>query len=420
MGKTSAKTLEAMIDNVGDSYYKLENELAMEKEKMVKEVAYEKAKIDAIIKGIDNDSPGKVSSFFKDFGFDLLIGSGITGLLAMAIYGGTTSVIEASERANFSKDVQTVEMEYQQWKVENPNATLNQKKQFVLDSSKKTLGDTSTVGIAFDDSAKENVCMWNTTIPHTDVHQAISYDSNKTDCSRMDILASPDGSTVVKDTSVKAAPIKTNPSTPSPINDIANTIMLVGGATLAVGAVGTGVGFGAKKIRANGRKRKDSLQVWDDLMDRHDAVRKAWALYELDPMKMLDYPVLSDMREKVTVDLHAALRKANSARPVDARTAVSQGLRSEKYEELVEVLETAFHVAEIEAKRIQWTKFSEDEKKRLMTAKNLLSFVLDANGSEFERQAAYKRLAKEINGLVVLPDMTLKSLENTMRQMLTN
>lgn len=420
MGKTSTKSLEAMIDSVGESYYKLEKELAIEKEKMGKDFTLEKAKIEAIIKNVDNDAPGKVSSFFKDYGFDLLIGGGITGLLAMAVYGGATSVIEASERANFAKDVKTIEIEYQQWKAENPSATLDQKKQFVLDSSKKTLGETSTVGIAFEDSAKESVCMWNTTIPHTDVHQAISYDSTKTDCSRMDILASPEGFATVKDTSVKAAPAKTNPSTPSPINDIANTVMLVGGATLAVGAVGTGVGLGAKKIRANGRKRKDSLQAWDDLMTRHDVVRKSWALYELDPMKMLDYPVLSDMREKVTVELHAALRKANSARPVDARTAVSQGLRSEKYEGLVEALETAFHVAETEAKRIQWNKFSADEKKRLMTAKNLLSFVLDANGSEFERQAAYKRLAKEINGLVVLPDMTLKSLESTMRQMLTD
>lgn len=405
MGKITAERLEAKIDAqaiVGDDA----------SPKMVETV--EKAQIEAIIQAIDDDTHG-FSGFFKEYGPDLLLHGTILGLIGMGIFSGVNDFVAREKKTALHREVITIGQEFQEWKVLNPTADKEKEKQFIIDSVKKNMPDTSHLGVAFDASKNDSICLWQDNIGSSNVRQAVSFSSTSIDCSRMDILASPEGSTIVKDTSEKPAePVKKDTS---PVSDIANTVMLVGGATLAVG---TGVGFGVKRVRANGRKRKDALQVWDDLMARHDDIRKAWALYELDPMMMLDYPVLSDMREKVTVNLHAALRKANTLRPADAHIAVSQGLRSERYEEAVEALETAFHVAENEAKRIQWNQFSADEQKRLMTAKNLLSFVLDANGSEFERQAAYKRLAKEINGLIVLPDMTLKSLETTMRPMLTD
>lgn len=407
MGKITAERLEAIIDAqtaTSDTTSPEMNDIV------------EKAKIEAVINAIDNEPRG-VSAFFEEYGTDLLIHGTVIGLLGMAIFSGVNASVELGKKSNLKNNLLSIGQEYNQWKIDNPTADTEQKKQFVLDAVSKNVEETSHLGVAFDDSQNDSICLWNSDIRDSHVRQAVSFSSTKVDCSRMDILASPEGETIVKDISEK--PAEAVKKEPSPINDIANTIMLVGGATLAVGAVGTGIGFGVKRVRTNGRKRKDAVQIWDDLIARHDEIRKAWALYELDPMKMLDYPVLSDMREKVTVDLHAALRKANGLRPVDAHIAASQGLRSEKYEETVEALETAFHVAETEAKRIQWNKFSADEQKCLMTAKNLLSFVLDANGSEFERQAAYKRLAKEISGLLVLPDMTLKSLETTMRKMLT-
>ena len=414
MGNKTAERLEALLDAeiaAGD-------DISPE----VKE-ATENAKAELIMEAVDNANGPKLKDVFIDNFFHIIIGSVVLGFIGMAAVGTVHNYQQLVKKSELRQDAAQIMNSYQQWLVLNNNATPEQKKQYVLNAVKAEVGDVSHVGIAFDENTKDGICIWKNNIDNSRVDRAVSYVSNNADCSRMDILASPEGTSIVKDTSEKPAeaPLAAPPvkKESNGVADAANTVMLVGGAVIAVGAVGTGVGFGAKKAKANSRRKKRAVKDWEDAMERHDSIRKSWALYELDPMKMLDYPVLSDMRETVTVQLHAALRKANLLRPVDAKVAVSEEADFSKYLASVDALEIAFHSAENEAKRVQWSKFNADEQKRLMTAKNLLNFVLDANGSEFERQAAYKRLAKEINGLLVLPDMTLQALESNIRQMLT-
>ena len=62
-------------------------------------------------------------------------------------------------------------------------------------------------------------------------------------------------------------------------------------------------------------------------MKAHDAVNKRWLDYELDVGKLIDYPVMTDVREPLTVAFLRAKREADGLRPAapggsqDRRTA---------------------------------------------------------------------------------------------------
>ena len=71
----------------------------------------------------------------------------------------------------------------------------------------------------------------------------------------------------------------------------------------------------------------------------------------------------------------------------------------------------AFDVAEREARRIRDSKFTGPERDRLATARKLLRIASDAGSTPAERQTAYKRARRELDGLIVLPDATTAALE---------
>ena len=60
------------------------------------------------------------------------------------------------------------------------------------------------------------------------------------------------------------------------------------------------------------------------LMKAHDTVNKRWLDYELDVGKLIDYPVMTDVREPLTVAFLRAKREADGLRPAapaEVRTA---------------------------------------------------------------------------------------------------
>ncbi|HET9347597.1 MAG TPA: hypothetical protein VLT34_18035 [Arthrobacter sp.] len=153
------------------------------------------------------------------------------------------------------------------------------------------------------------------------------------------------------------------------------------------------------------------------LIDSHDAVNRRWLDYELDVGKLIDFPVMTDVREPLTVAFLRAKRTADSLRPgapEDITTAAQLG----EYREAVHSFELAFDVAEREARRIKDSNFTGPERDRLATARKLLRIASDAAATPAERQTAYKRARRELDGLIVLPDATLAALEEKIAGMI--
>lgn len=333
----------------------------------------------------------------------------LTGLCILTVF----ATVNLTNINKLQKDVKQATEKYEIWSKNNPSASLDTKKNTVLGLTKDFTADGNT-GIAFD-STNGKICAWKTkAMSNTIINHAVSANSSYDDCSSMETIVAPTG--------VAAEKPVAKPQESAPAPEFPWSMML--GILTTVGVVLAGTGgiiFGAKKVSATRNKREEETLALettiDNLLSRHDAVRSAWAAYELDPMKMLDYPLLSDMREKTTSNLLMALRKANSLRENNTRKTLGSPTVLSSYEGSVLELEHAFEVAEREAKRVRWGQFSDDERKRLHTAKNLLSFVMDNAATEHERQSAYKRLTKELEGLVQLPAITLNALENGIQKM---
>jgi hypothetical protein len=146
------------------------------------------------------------------------------------------------------------------------------------------------------------------------------------------------------------------------------------------------------------------------LMATHDATNRRWLEYELDVGKLIDFPLMTDVREPLTVAFLRAKREADGQRPANAGDLRSvSGL--DAYRQAVNNFAVALDVAEREARRIRDSKFSGPERERLATARKLLMIAENSAATPAERQAAYKRVRRELDGLIALPDVTLAALE---------
>lgn len=146
------------------------------------------------------------------------------------------------------------------------------------------------------------------------------------------------------------------------------------------------------------------------LVEAHDAVNRRWLDYELDVGKLIDFPVMTDVREPLTVAFLRAKREADGLRPADPGQ-ITTADRLVEYRAAVRSFELAFDVAEREARRIRDSNFTGPERERLATARKLLRIASDTAATPAERQTAYKRARRELDGLIVLPDETLAALE---------
>ncbi len=151
--------------------------------------------------------------------------------------------------------------------------------------------------------------------------------------------------------------------------------------------------------------------------DEHDAVNRRWLDYELDVGKLIDFPMMSDVREPLTVAFLRAKRDADGLRPLNG-TEITAKSRWDDYRNSVNTYAVAFEVAEKEAHRIKDSAFSQEERHRLGTARKLVKIAENEGATPAERQTAYKRARKELDGLIVLPDVTIAALEQKVARML--
>jgi hypothetical protein len=146
------------------------------------------------------------------------------------------------------------------------------------------------------------------------------------------------------------------------------------------------------------------------LMSTHSDINKRWLEYELDVGKLIDYPVMTDVREPLTVAFLRAKREADGLRPAAPEDITSKA-RMDEYRAAVNSFQIAFEIAEREAKRIKDRNFSEPDRERLATARKLLRIAEDEAATPAERQTAYKRARRGLEGLIVLPEATIAALE---------
>jgi hypothetical protein len=169
--------------------------------------------------------------------------------------------------------------------------------------------------------------------------------------------------------------------------------------------------------QASGRTRDNeetSRAALAKVLEAHDQADARWLDYEVDIAKLLDFPLMTDMRDPLTMAFHKAKRHADLLRPdrpQDVAALAGDRTAQSEYRNAVHEYISAFEIAEAEATRRRRSGFSEDEQQRLARAQNLLHLAQDEAATREERQNAYARATKELDGLFVLPAPARASIE---------
>jgi hypothetical protein len=162
------------------------------------------------------------------------------------------------------------------------------------------------------------------------------------------------------------------------------------------------------------RTATNQASQWRSLrrvVEEHDRTDTRWLEYELDVAKLLDFPLMTDMRDPFTVAFHKAKLRADFLRPVKAEDLLDDREAAAQYVAAVEDYVTAFNSAEAEAKRKRRSDFSRTAQQRIARAQSLLRVASDCAAAPQERQKAYELARSELDGLVVLPAATQAGIE---------
>jgi hypothetical protein len=165
---------------------------------------------------------------------------------------------------------------------------------------------------------------------------------------------------------------------------------------------------------ASGAARRDEAGYKREMLkviERHNRTDARWLEYEMDIAKLLDFPLITDMREPLTIAFHKAKSRADWLRPDSVDAIVGDRAAQLEYRDAVGEYIAAFDVAESEAIRRRRSDFSEEAQQRLERAQHLLWLASDGGATPQERQNAYLRAQKELDGLIVLPATTRASIE---------
>ena len=168
---------------------------------------------------------------------------------------------------------------------------------------------------------------------------------------------------------------------------------------------------------ARGRAKVDDATFRREtarVLEQHQRTDARWLDYEMDVAKLLDFPMMTDMRQPLTVAFHKARSRADLLRPVtvddvDRDTAL-------EYRDAVHDYATAFEVAETEAVRRRRSDFSAEGQERIERAQRLLRLASDSAATPDERRNAYGRAQRELDGLIVLPAVTRMALERSVKR----
>jgi hypothetical protein len=169
--------------------------------------------------------------------------------------------------------------------------------------------------------------------------------------------------------------------------------------------------FPADEVPRRGGDQTAQWQAIKRTIREHDRTETRWLDYELDVGKLLDYPLMTDMREPLTQRFHRARLRTDFLRPADAADLLGDADVARQYRDAVEEYVTAFDVAESEAIRRRQSDFSRADQQRLGRAKRALRIASDAAATPQERERAFDVARGELDGLIVLPERTRVAIE---------
>ena len=170
----------------------------------------------------------------------------------------------------------------------------------------------------------------------------------------------------------------------------------------------------AQSVEAGGPQRTTKSAQWQAIVRtvrEHDRTDTRWLDYEIDITKLLDYPLMTDMRDPLTERFHRAKLRADLLRPADAGDLLDDSVAAREYRDAVEEYVTAFDVAEAEAMRRRRSGFSREEQQRLSRAHSTLRIATDTAATPQERERAFEVARRELEGLIVLPERTRAAIE---------
>ncbi|MGH3639305.1 MAG: hypothetical protein ACRDUX_09775 [Mycobacterium sp.] len=165
---------------------------------------------------------------------------------------------------------------------------------------------------------------------------------------------------------------------------------------------------------ASGRGKVDEAAARREVgrvLQQHDRTDARWLDYEIDVAKLLDFPLMTDMREPLTAEFHRARSRADLLRPAVADDLAGDRDAQLDYRDAVHDYASAFDVAESEAIRRRRSDFSAEAQERLERAQRLLRVAADESATPDERRNAYSKAQRELDGLIVLPAVTRASIE---------
>lgn len=147
------------------------------------------------------------------------------------------------------------------------------------------------------------------------------------------------------------------------------------------------------------------------ILDEHSHTDARWLDYELDYAKLLDFPVMTDLRDPLVAAFHKAKIRADLLRPVKAEDLLDDRESADAYLAAVQDYVAAFDAAEGEAIRRGRTDFSQENRQRIVRARSLIAVASDASATAQERERAYEVAHRELAGLVVLPPRMRAEIE---------
>src|SRR6202171_6425490 len=108
------------------------------------------------------------------------------------------------------------------------------------------------------------------------------------------------------------------------------------------------------------------------VLKEHERTDARWLGYEVDIAKLLDFPMMTDMRDPLTIGFHKAKLRADLLRPEKVEDLMNDRDAQLEYRDAVHEYVSAFEIAETEAIRRRRSGFSAEDQQRLASGPNLL------------------------------------------------